>query len=89
MIVAGALEEAAKLRGLDPALPAAKLLGLREFWSVLDGVMDLETAKTAAKTATRHYAKRQLTWFRHRMADWTWIKSERADEMFAEVISHM
>jgi tRNA dimethylallyltransferase len=89
MIAAGALEEAAGLRGLDPALPAAKILGLRELWSVLDGVMDLETAKTAAKTATRHYAKRQLTWFRHRMADWTWIEAEDADEIFAQVISHM
>jgi tRNA dimethylallyltransferase len=89
MIAAGALEEAAGLRGLDPALPAAKMLGLREFWSVLDGVMDLETAKTAAKTATRHYAKRQLTWFRHRMADWTWIEAEDADEIFAQVISHL
>ena len=89
MIAAGALEEAAGLRGLDPALPAAKILGLRELWSVLDGVMDLETAKTAAKTATRHYAKRQLTWFRHRMADWTWIEAEGADEVFAQVISHM
>jgi tRNA dimethylallyltransferase len=89
MIAAGALEEAAGLRGLDPALPAAKILGLRELWSVLDGVMDLATAKTAAKTATRRYAKRQLTWFRHRMADWTWIEGEDADEIFAQVISHM
>jgi tRNA dimethylallyltransferase len=89
MIAAGALKEAAGLRGLDPALPAAKILGLRELWCVLDGVMDLETAKSAAKTATRRYAKRQLTWFRHRMADWTWIEAQGADEISAQVISHM
>ncbi len=36
MLAAGALEEAARLKGLDPSLPAAKILGLRELSSVLD-----------------------------------------------------
>ncbi|HWE05503.1 MAG TPA: tRNA (adenosine(37)-N6)-dimethylallyltransferase MiaA [Rhizomicrobium sp.] len=89
MIAAGALDEAAGLRGLDPAFPAARMLGLRELWGVLDGVVDLETARSEAKTATRRYAKRQLTWFRHRMADWTWIEAEDADEIFAQAISHL
>lgn len=89
MISAGALGEAAGLHGLDPALPAARILGLRELLAVLDGALDPETAKGAAKTATRRYAKRQLTWFRHRMADWTWIEAEDPDEIFAQVISRV
>jgi len=27
-----------------------------------------------AQASTRQYAKRQLTWFRHRMADWRWLE---------------
>jgi tRNA dimethylallyltransferase len=70
----GALDEAASLASLDPALPAAKILGLRELLAVRAGAMDRATAATLAKTATRQYAKRQVTWFRHRMADWQWLE---------------
>ncbi|HSC18194.1 MAG TPA: tRNA (adenosine(37)-N6)-dimethylallyltransferase MiaA, partial [Rhizomicrobium sp.] len=75
MVEQGALEEARALAGLDPSLPAAKILGLRELAAVNDGTMSLEDAKAAAKQATRNYAKRQLTWFRNRMADWRWIET--------------
>ena len=37
MLDRGALEEAATLKGLDPALPAAKILGLRELWALQEG----------------------------------------------------
>lgn len=74
MVAQGALEEARALAGLDPALPAAKILGLRELLAVNDGTISLEDAKASARQATRNYAKRQLTWFRNRMADWIWIK---------------
>jgi tRNA dimethylallyltransferase len=73
MIADGALEEAKALASLDPALPSAKLLGLRELLAVNAGTMPLAEAKAAAKQATRNYAKRQLTWFRNRMADWMWV----------------
>lgn len=75
MLAEGALEEARSLKGLDPGLPSAKILGLRQLWAVLDGALTLGEATLAAKTATRQYAKRQLTWFRRRMADWTWIEA--------------
>jgi tRNA dimethylallyltransferase len=78
MISEGALDEARALKGLDPALPSAKILGLRQLWSVLDNRMTLAEAIAAAKTATRQYAKRQLTWFRHRMVDWVWIDATEA-----------
>jgi tRNA dimethylallyltransferase len=35
--------------------------------------MTLDAATEAAVTATRRFAKRQRTWFRGRMADWTWL----------------
>ena len=75
MFAAGARAEAAALRGLDPTLPAAKLLGLRELWALDEGLMNEADAVTAAVIATRQYAKRQVTWFRHRMADWKWLEN--------------
>jgi tRNA dimethylallyltransferase len=67
MIEAGALDEAARIsaRGLDPDLPAMKALGLPELLSHLRGEMPLDAAVTEAQRATRRYAKRQMTWFRH------------------------
>ena len=67
MIEAGALAEAAALaaRGLDPDLPAMKALGVPELMRHLRGELPLEAAVAAAQRATRQYAKRQMTWFRH------------------------
>jgi tRNA dimethylallyltransferase len=75
MVEDGALQEAVRLADVDPALPAAKILGRRELLAVRAGGLSLDEATTAAKQATRNYAKRQLTWFRNRMAEWTWIDS--------------
>jgi tRNA dimethylallyltransferase len=67
MIEAGGLAEAAALaaRGLDPDLPAMKALGVPELMAHLRGEMPLTAAVAAAQRATRQYAKRQMTWFRH------------------------
>lgn len=73
MVAAGAQAEADALRGLDPALPAAKTLGLREMWALTDGAMTAAEAEAAAVTATRQFAKRQVTWARGRMANWQWL----------------
>jgi tRNA dimethylallyltransferase len=67
MIEEGAVAEATALaeRGLDPDLPAMKAVGLPELLSHLRGEMALGEAIAAAQRATRRYAKRQTTWFRH------------------------
>ena len=70
MLAAGARAEAVALKGLDPTLPAAKILGLRQLWALEEGFTGEADAMAAAVTATRQFAKRQETWFRHRMADW-------------------
>lgn len=69
MVEQGALDEVADLLalGLDPALPAMKALGVPELAAHLAGRMTLDEAVTAATQATRNYAKRQLTWFRHQL----------------------
>ena len=70
MLEAGARAEAAALKGLDSMLPAAKILGLRQLWALDDGLISEVEAMASAVAATRQFAKRQETWFRHRMADW-------------------
>jgi tRNA dimethylallyltransferase len=42
-----------------------KAVGLRELLSYLRGDTPLDEAIAAAQRATRQYAKRQMTWFRH------------------------
>jgi tRNA dimethylallyltransferase len=67
MVDAG-LEEARALEGLDPSLPAAKLLGLRPLQLLARGAIDRKTAIAETVTTTRQFAKRQMTWFRGRMS---------------------
>ena len=73
MIERGALDEVASLRlqDLDSSLPAMKALGVPELTAHLEGELTLDEAVERAQTATRRFAKRQMTWFRNQMADWT------------------
>jgi tRNA dimethylallyltransferase len=73
MLDHGGLEEARALAGLDPALPAAKLLGLRPLQALALGRLAKVEALDAAITATRQFAKRQMTWFRNRMPHYIWF----------------
>jgi tRNA dimethylallyltransferase len=70
MLAAGALAEVAALdqRSPAPELPAFKALGVADLRRHLAGEVELEAAVAAAKRATRNYAKRQMTWFRHQLA---------------------
>lgn len=70
MLDTGAMDEVRALlaRGLDPSLPALRAVGVRELGAVIRGEMTLDRAADKARQATRNYAKRQLTWFRHQLA---------------------
>jgi tRNA dimethylallyltransferase len=74
MVASGALDEVRALgrRDLDPALPAMKAHGVPWLIRHLNGEIDLATAVDGAKRDTRRYSKRQGTWFRHQLPDWTW-----------------
>jgi tRNA dimethylallyltransferase len=73
MLDAGGLQEARALDGLDPILPAAKLLGLRPLQALAKGTLTRAEALDGAVIATRQFAKRQMTWFRHRMPHYIWF----------------
>jgi tRNA dimethylallyltransferase len=80
MLTAGALKEVRALasRRLDAALPAMKAHGVPWLIRHLNGEIDLTAAVEEAKRDTRRYTKRQATWFRHQLPDWTWIAPDTA-----------
>jgi tRNA dimethylallyltransferase len=75
MLAAGALDEVARLgaRKLDPLLPAMKAHGVPALLSHLKGEITLEQAAEIGRADTRHYAKRQFTWFRHQLPEFEWV----------------
>lgn len=72
MMEAGAVEEAARLaaRALPPDVPAMKAIGVAPLAAHAAGALSREDAVAAAVTESRRYAKRQETFFRHRLAGW-------------------
>ena len=65
MVDSGAAKEVQALleRGLDPALPVMRAIGVREIAAWIDGTLTREQAIATGQLATRQYAKRQYTWF--------------------------
>jgi tRNA dimethylallyltransferase len=80
MLAAGALEEVRALaaRKLDPLLPAMKAHGVPWLTRHLAGEITLAQAAEGGKSDTRRYTKRQFTWARHQLPDWTWMAPTRA-----------
>jgi tRNA dimethylallyltransferase len=72
MMAAGALDEArSNLREWSPRLPSSRAIGGPELIAHLQGHLSLDAAIAAATLASRQYAKRQRTWFRSNMQDWS------------------
>ena len=78
MMEQGLLEEVRKLKadGCRRDSTAMQGLGYKELLDYLDGEISLEEAVYRIKRDTRHFAKRQLTWF-HREKDVTWVDLDR------------
>jgi tRNA dimethylallyltransferase len=51
----------------------------------LKGELTLEEASAIGRADTRHYAKRQFTWFRHQLPEFSWVKPEAAGEWLEAV----
>jgi tRNA dimethylallyltransferase len=80
MLQAGALQEVERLaaRRLDPLLPAMKAHGVPALIRHIGGEIGLEEAAEIGRADTRHYAKRQFTWFRHQLPEFEWVAPEEA-----------
>ena len=70
MLRQGLLEEIRELlaSGIPPKCTAMQAIGYKEFVEALQGNLPLEQAVEEVKKSSRHYAKRQLTWFRRNKA---------------------
>jgi tRNA dimethylallyltransferase len=78
MLEQGARQEVVSLlaRGLDPALPVMRAIGVREIAGILADPDRANEQIEAARVATRQYAKRQYTWFRNQLPT-DWMRLER------------
>ena len=74
MLALGLVEEVEQLvrAGVPRRAISMQGLGYKEIIPYLEGEMPLDTAVTLLKRDTRHFAKRQLSWFRH-MKDIQWV----------------
>ncbi len=90
MLTDGGVEEVTALLGrrLDPTLPAMKAVGVREIAGWIGGEWDKDEARRRGEAATRQYIKRQLTWFRHQMADWVRLAADDPTGMQRFVVNH-
>ena len=67
MIEQGGLDEVKRLMTLKPTGGVLKAIGVPEIISYLQGDISKEKMCEQAILSTRHYAKRQITWFRHQL----------------------
>jgi tRNA dimethylallyltransferase len=91
MLEAGALGEVAKLaaRKLDPLLPAMKAHGVPALIRHVEGGLALQQAAAIGRADTRHYAKRQFTWFRHQLPEFEWVSPEAAKEWLDRIAARL
>jgi len=78
----GFVEEVQNLlkMGYSKDLKAMRSIGYKEVVQYLEGEIDINECVEMVKLATRHYAKRQLTWFK-RYEDAVWINLSNGEEL--------
>ncbi len=89
MLKAGALDEVRRLaeRNLPATRTALKAHGAPALTRYLAGQISLDEAVAEGQSDTRRYAKRQVTFFRHQMADWPRSTPESAQDKLIAAIS--
>lgn len=90
MMKQGLLEEVKALRdmGYTRDMVSMQGLGYKELLAYLDGECSLEEAVYIIKRDTRHFAKRQLTWFR-RERDVIWVDKSEFDYDEDKILKYM
>ena len=80
MLEQGLLEEVeGLLKKYSPDLVSMQGLGYKEFVPYFKSECTLEEAVYDLKISTRHFAKRQLTWFRHQCPQAIWVDMDKYD----------
>lgn len=90
MLSDGLVEEVKRLRamGCRRELVSMQGLGYKEILAYLEGEMSLEEAIYVLKRDTRHFAKRQLTWFR-REKEVIWLDKREFDRQEERILEKM
>ena len=90
MIDEGLEMEVKELLAMDIPQDATSMqgLGYREMIGYLEGEYDLDRAVYLIKRNTRHFAKRQLTWFK-RERDVIWIDKQEFDRNDDKILKEM
>ena len=90
MLKNGLAEEVKKLRemGCHRGMVSMQGLGYKEILDWMDGNYSYEEAVRVLKRDTRHFAKRQLTWFR-REGEVTWVDKDNFDYDDSRILSYM
>ena len=88
MLQNGVLEEAKLVYdNRETYRTAAQAIGYKEFFPYFAGEMPLNDCANRLKQATRNYAKRQLTWFRHQANGvWLYVDEEPPAPRAAELV---
>ncbi len=87
MFTRGLVDEIQKVLELPLSLTARKIIGIPEVSGYLKGAYDLERAKYLMKLNTRHYIKRQMTWFRKdKRIEWIDMALGQSPAHIAEII---
>ncbi len=90
MLEAGLIEEVKRLKeeGCTRNMVSMQGLGYKEILDYLDGGCTLEEAVYILKRDTRHFAKRQLTWFK-RERDVIWVNKDEFSYSEEKILAHM
>lgn len=90
MLEAGLVDEVKRLKkmGCHRDMVSMQGLGYKEILDYLDGELTLTEAVYRIKRDTRHFAKRQLTWFR-REKDVIWVDKQEAGTTTQELLAYM
>jgi tRNA dimethylallyltransferase len=90
MMEQGLLDEAKRIYDAkhEPSLPALRSIGYKQLFAYFEGNCTLEEAIEAIKQDTRHFAKRQMTWFRrderigwHDVTQWDTVKQNLVESL--------
>lgn len=90
MMANGLVEEVQRLKemGYHRGMVSMQGLGYKEILAYLDGGMPLEEAVRILKRDTRHFAKRQLTWFR-REPETVWVNKDQFEYDDEKMLEYM
>ena len=93
MIRDGFIEEVKMLRkiGFKEDLNSMNGLGYKQVNKHFNGIYSQEEAIGLIKIESRHYAKRQMTWFKNKIKNIEWIDLDECseNEVISKILSHM